>query len=146
MNPHPRTVEPKAAVVVMYRAPGRKIVGQGPPGAAAAIELKNAVEYLTQIHRAIPSARQGRWNQRLDLAPLLVREVRGIRRPCHASFIGYLRTSHTPSKLDFCPFFKAPNSGMPRENKGAHILPRSFDTPACFRGCFKTPMTVRMLR
>ena len=83
MNPCPRAVASETTVVIVNRSPRRKIMGQGTPRAAVAIQVQDAVEHRTHVHRALTTARQGRWYQGLNQPSLFIREVRWIRRPCH---------------------------------------------------------------
>jgi len=99
VNLLPRTIEPKATVVIMHRAPRRKVVRQLSPRAAGASEVEDAVEYLTHVDSPMPTARLGSRDHRFDDRPLFIREVRWVGRPCHNLFIGLIGTYHTRSKL-----------------------------------------------
>ena len=75
MNLLPGTVEPKATVVEVGRAPRRKIVRQLPPAAACSTQVQDHVNNFAQIEAARAPARFRRWNRRLDQSPLVVRQV-----------------------------------------------------------------------
>ncbi len=75
MNPCPSAVASETPVVIVNRSPRRKTMGQVTPRAAAAIQVQDAVEHRTHVHRALTPARQGRWYQRLNQPPLFIREV-----------------------------------------------------------------------
>ena len=75
MNLLPRTVEPKATVVEVSRAPRREIVRQLPPGATCSTQIQDRVNNFAQIDAARAPARFGRWYRRRDQSPLFVRQV-----------------------------------------------------------------------
>ena len=98
MNLLPCAIESKSAVVIMYRAPRRKLVGQHPPRTTGAAQVKNAVNDPAYVNRAMSAARLRCGNQRFDDRPLPIRQVAGVRIPFHIPHIGSLEASHTLSE------------------------------------------------
>jgi predicted dehydrogenase len=107
MNALPRAVEPKAAIVVMHRTPGRELMRQHPPRTTGAIEVQDAVDHLPHVDFAVTTARLGRRDQRFDDRPLSIGQVRWVRHPCHNKHIGSNTASHTLSRR-FAEHYKAP--------------------------------------
>ena len=77
----PRAVVAPLGKVVVDRALGKQVVRQHVPLATAAIDKQNRVDDLAQIGlpRTPEAIRAVRRKQRLQKAPLFVREIRGIR-------------------------------------------------------------------
>jgi hypothetical protein len=90
MDELPGAVDPEQTVIVMHGRPGRELLRQAPPLAAGADAVKNAVEDFTHRGRARPPAGQRLGQVMVDQPPLLIREIRGIRLPCHATTLGSL--------------------------------------------------------
>src|SRR5712692_3724928 len=82
-------IAPLAKVVVDCR-PGRVIMGQQPPRAATAQDIKDPIENLTHIHASGAASWLGWRDQGLQDGPFGIREVTGIR--FHRGSISF--TSH----------------------------------------------------
>ncbi len=74
----PGAVVTPTCEVIIDSALGQQVMGQHVPLAAAAVEVEQAVENLTQIDAAWPSARFGVTESGLQNGPLLVGQIRGI--------------------------------------------------------------------
>ena len=73
----PGAVAAPLVVVVVHRTPGRQVVGEHVPLAAAAVEVENGVEHLPHLDLA-GTADGVDGNQGLDDFPLLVSQVGGV--------------------------------------------------------------------
>ena len=60
------SLPPPAAIIIMHRGPRAKFLGEQPPGAAGAQQVKNPVENLAQIPLARTAAFGGGGQQRLQ--------------------------------------------------------------------------------
>ncbi len=56
MNPLPVSIDPPLAVIIMNRAPGRKIMWQQAPGAPSAVQVQDGVHHFTHINYERTSA------------------------------------------------------------------------------------------
>jgi ABC-2 type transport system permease protein len=74
----PSTVVAPLAEVVVARTPGGQVFGHHPPGAAAAGDVEDTVEDLTQFDLARPPAGLGRRQQAPEPLPLGVGQIGGI--------------------------------------------------------------------
>lgn len=80
----PRSVEPPAAEVAVHRFPRGEVVRQHAPRTATAQDIQDAVDEFAVVILAGPPAWPGLREQMFDVVPLQVREIAGIRLPCHA--------------------------------------------------------------
>ena len=93
LHSFPSAVIPPVAEVPPHRAPRRQIMGQHPPGYAAAQHLQDAVDYLPQVSgpgMAFPGVR---WQQRSQFFPLGVGQIAGIRFSTHATSVTSILSS-----------------------------------------------------
>src|SRR5215217_8620205 len=109
MHPLPGSVQAPGAKVVVDGFPGREVVGQQPPGAAAANDVEDGVEDLTgAVHLGTPGS-VGERQMRFEEGPLFVREValvcfsharypteRAPQHPFSDSFMAKFVLSHSP--------------------------------------------------
>lgn len=61
--------------ILVHRAPGRQILGQGAPLAAGGQDVENAVHHLAHVHRAFAPVVLGRRDQRLDQRLFRIRQI-----------------------------------------------------------------------
>src|SRR6476646_2080488 len=80
MKAQQRAVVVPQVEITVDRAAGRKILGKGTPLAARAQDVQQAVDHLADVHAALVAATLGRWDQRLDQVPFLVRQITGITK------------------------------------------------------------------
>ena len=80
MKAQQRSVVVPQVEVAVDRAAGRKILGNGTPLTARAQDVHKAVDHLADVHAALVATPLGRWDQRLDQVPFLVRQVAGIAK------------------------------------------------------------------
>jgi hypothetical protein len=63
--------------------PGREVVGQQTPGAAAFDDVEDSVEDLTEAVEAGSAVRLGSGQVGLQVRPLLIRDIGGVGFPSH---------------------------------------------------------------
>ena len=92
----PQTFLPPSPEYRVNRLPFWKVVGQGSPLAACAIDVENSVDDFPTVHRR-PSSLLPRRQQFADDLPLLVRDIAGIIRPIHGYGSVFLDLNHQRS-------------------------------------------------
>src|ERR1700730_2129777 len=78
MNAIQRAVLVPKVEITKQRALGRQIFGNVTPLASRAQHIHETVHDFPRLNRALPSATFGRWNNRLDVRPLIVRQIARI--------------------------------------------------------------------
>src|ERR1700724_1411120 len=78
MNAIQRAVPVPKVEITKQRALGRQIFGNVTPLASRAQHIHETVHDFPRLNRALPSATFGRWNNRLDVRPLIVRQIARI--------------------------------------------------------------------
>ena len=83
MSSHVPSVIAEGSEVVVDAGVVAEVFGQHPPGTAGATEVEDGVDHLPHVEAAGSAAGDGLGDQRGDERPLLIGQVRGVRRPCH---------------------------------------------------------------
>src|SRR5687768_5447606 len=86
-----------AAKVAIDRVPGRKIMGQHPPTAAAAQDVENGVDDFPARVAGRTSARFDGRHERFEPCPLRITQVGGVRFSLHPPTLTPVCAFSTPS-------------------------------------------------
>ena len=78
MNAIQRAIPVPKVEITKQRAFRRQVFGNITPLASRAQNIHDAVHDFPRINRALPSAAFGRWNERLDVRPFIVRQIARI--------------------------------------------------------------------
>src|ERR1035437_8318769 len=78
MNAIQRAIPVPKAEITKQRAFRWQVLGNITPLASGARHIHDAVHDFSRLNRALASAMFGRWNERLDVRPLIVRRIARI--------------------------------------------------------------------
>src|SRR6266699_2815602 len=85
MHTLPGAIVAPATKVTPHRRPGRKLMGQGAPLAAGAIQVQDGVQYFTHIGGAWMSSWLGGWDQWFKDRPFPLTQIAWIVSSLHHS-------------------------------------------------------------
>ena len=101
MNALQRAVPVPELEIVIHRALGRQVLGQGLPLATGPQDVENPVQHLAHIHRPSPPAMSRRRNHRLDNPPFGIGQITRITKA-----VAIRRTA----------VFRLPHRALPKES------------------------------
>ena len=86
--------------IIVHRAARRKILRKVAPLATSAQDIHHAVHDRTHVGAALAAARLRRWNERLDIRPLVVRQIARVPQVIAIVFRAVLMRPHRRSPLE----------------------------------------------
>ena len=112
-NPLPSAVIPPVAEVPPHRPPWWEVVGQHPPGDATTQHVQDAVDHLAQVcGPGMASGGVGR-QQRLQLLPLSIGQIAGMRFSIHATSVTGAPFSSQERPIQVSPIVTHPLRAYP---------------------------------
>jgi hypothetical protein len=89
-----RSVPTPEIEIIKQRAAWRKVFRDRTPLAARAQNVHDAVHHCAHIDVASVASAPGRWNQRRNMRPFLIRQIAGITQAAAVVLLAVLRRPH----------------------------------------------------